>query len=503
MSDASPARSVAGLEAPHAWFPRGFYYGPRPPEDFAPSDFGGLFHDLVGRQSHAIVGEAEVAVLGTAFDVTEAAEGEAAGRLARALSRSWEAFLDALDHQAGRHVVFFRSPDRAGVLGDATGCRTTFYDDDAIASHTRLLSDQPADDMPFARGFPGNWTPVPGVRILTPNTWMDLSTRKVSRFWPRTPPATLTLDRAQDLVETYSASALRQGPPLALGLTAGIDSRTVAVAAFKAGVDPKTFTYHRGAATQTDLDVARRIADRLGFPHATVTPRKPTEAMRERLGRATWHAHHINIVEPMAEALDGRAVVSGHLLEIGRSFYGAHRRHGRDLSTAEQLAGHYHDNLRKSLRDGIDAYGRERWMATAVEAFDDFNRTSDFQTGARLIDPFDLFYWEHRMGTWQSLILLERDFYAEPYMPFNCRAIFAAMLGVPRSLREEAALFRRLTDVPELAGIPITSSSTAAVSWGASPPASVTATDDSPDTPAPPAARRSWLKRVVRRIGRT
>ena len=321
--------------------------------------------------------------------------------------------------------------------------------------------------MPFFNGFPGNRTPVPGIRILTPNTRLDLSTKAVSRFWPREAVVEVSLDEAQSAIEHYTRNAFQNGPRLAVGLTAGIDSRAVVVAAYKASVNILTYTYHRGPHTRNDINVARIVAKNLGFEHVTVTASRPSQPIESRLREATYYNHHFSCVEPLAEALDGRAVASGHLLEIGRLFYADHRRHGRDLSTPEQMTAHFVANLRRSRQAKIEEYGLDRWMATASEAFAEFNAKTDFQKAAQLIDPFDLFYWEHRMGTWQSLILLERDFYAEPYMPFNSRVIFTAMLGLPPCLRQEARLFERLTDIPEISGIPITSSSTASLSSNA------------------------------------
>lgn len=458
-------------------FPRGFYYGPTPPPDFRPSPFAGLFYNSRGAHAHAVIGDAEVVVLGSCLDVTDPEHTDPAERLARALTVSPDAFFDTLDIQAGRHAVFFRAPGLAGVLSDATGCRTIFYSDAAIASHTGLLSDAEAQAIPFARGFPGNRTPVPDVRILTPNTRIDLATHAVSRFWPRRAPEPLTLDEAHRRVETYARNALSKTPPLALGLTAGIDSRVIAVVARKAGLDLLTFTYDKGAPTATDAAIAPLAARALGFRHVTVPAGKPSRKMRDRLTGATYYNHHFSCVEPLGEALEGRAATVGTLLEIGRGIYNDRKRQGRDLSTPEQMVAHYFFRLRGPVQANIDAYGRDAWTAMATEAFAEFDAVSDFQSATRFVDPFDLFYWEHRMGTWHALILLERDFYAEPVMPLNCRAIFTAMMGLPRPAREDAVLFARLLAVPELAGVPLVSSNTAALSTDGQTPAA-------PPTPA-------------------
>src|SRR5699024_4956242 len=74
-----------------------------------------------------------------------------------------------------------------------------------------------------------------------------------------------------------------------------------------------------------------------------------------------------------------------------------------------------------------------------------------------MLDPFDQFYWEHRMATWQGVAMSERDFYAEPFIPYNSRRVFEAMLGAPFASRraDEAAL--RMVEMvdPRLLEFPI------------------------------------------------
>ena len=46
-------------------------------------------------------------------------------------------------------------------------------------------------------------------------------------------------------------------------------------------------------------------------------------------------------------------------------------------------------------------------------------------------DMFELFYWEHTMGTWQSLQIMDLDVAQDTFILFNNRHILKKMLSVP------------------------------------------------------------------------
>ncbi|SMF38573.1 hypothetical protein [Pseudobacteriovorax antillogorgiicola] len=59
-------------------------------------------------------------------------------------------------------------------------------------------------------------------------------------------------------------------------------------------------------------------------------------------------------------------------------------------------------------------------------------------------DPFDLFYWEYRMGIWHSLILLESDPAFETFILFNNRYFLKQILSYPDYCRKNNQFFLRL-----------------------------------------------------------
>ena len=148
-----------------------------------------------------------VALLGIVVDpVNEIADpGSIVRDLHSCLSRSEEAFFDRLDDLGGRFVLLAETGSGAFCVQDATGTKTLFYDTGpnglAISSHASLLAELRGYQMSDTSReliaskdysthmccFPGLYTPYPAVRMLTPNTLLDLADLRVRRFFPRGP----------------------------------------------------------------------------------------------------------------------------------------------------------------------------------------------------------------------------------------------------------------------------------------------------------------------------
>ncbi len=50
-------------------------------------------------------------------------------------------------------------------------------------------------------------------------------------------------------------------------------------------------------------------------------------------------------------------------------------------------------------------------------------------TNINYIDILDLFYWEHKMGSWQAQSQLEWDIVQEQYTPYNPSGLLELLLG--------------------------------------------------------------------------
>lgn len=395
-----------------------------------------------------------------------------AQRMLNALLLSETDFFDVIDKYCGRHIVLFGSKDHPRILTDATGMRTVFYASEGgvVASHALLVEETLGGeiqrvDLPFRYGFPGNHTPYARTRLLTPNTLYDFAQAKVMRFWPRRSIERRTAREAADFVLRSTTTALKRIAPgnrLSLSITAGIDSRTTLALAAYSGVPFDGYTYDRGQNTTIDCVVARELARIAGIPHHVVpVPAPPVtpDELKRRLKKATYYGHHHTVVAPMQRHFGAVNVlaVTANLLEIGRFFYNGKEYQNTRPETPEGMCEFALIATGLSARQMEERYGSEP-TKLAEEFFSDFIRETDYNAARGVIDSRDQFYWEHKMSAWHGMILLERDFYADCFIPFNSRCIFEALLGVNAWDRKEATVFKLLIKecAPNLlASIPI------------------------------------------------
>lgn len=460
-------------------YPNGFLYGadaPRlRPEHFRQSRiFPGLLYDPGFGCLEAERGGHRIAVLGSFVPVTLAAEPILPiDDLLAALGEGEDAFLRRLDDYTGRHAIFFQRADGAlGVVADATGLRTVFFAPGLVAAQAALVNanlPEPAEREVFPDfwGFPGRQTPYRGVTILTPNHRLDVATGEVARFYPREAPAPLTLDEATAIITDGVVTALRAvGRPLILGLTAGIDSRATLALALRAGIRFQSFTHVHDKYAERDAALAADLAGAVEARYWTLpVPRGSSwmKAKPELYDSASYYDKAIRVVEAMRQKRPRwPTFMSGNLLEIGRAFYLNHRLTKRPVGPVEATELYVKMAQWRGPK-AVAAYGLDAYTERARAGFDDFFAPSGTLGGYGILDAYDLFYWEHRMGCWHSTLVGQRDVVADTFIPFNARRIFEAMLGVTLAERRTGAVFQRIVaeNTPALVEYPINPES-----WG-------------------------------------
>ena len=432
-------------------FPRGFVW--TADRNLVPSSYvEGLWQNLytcrTTQAAHVESGGKCVAILGLCVGV-ETDIGEPCKWLHSALLEGDEEFFKAVDLLCGRFVVFFDDGTRKRLIADATAMRSVFYlrDFSAVASHARILSLARPSKIPFRHGFPGNGTPFSDVKLLTANTCLDLTNGRVERFWPRNAVASCTPEEAGAKVLAWAATAMRQvakDHEIRVALTAGLDSRALLAAALASGVRFSTYTYGGGPAALLDASVARDLAAKVRKPHTFVPIYRPSLQLSEALKTATYAIHHHHAVAGLREWYDSpeTIAVSANLLEIGRNFYQKYK--GVQPPVSAESARTLHLKSMSSVRSEIRSYPREAFDQDTEPHYRDFFETSDFNAARDKLSAFDQFYWEHRMSAWHGVSMLERDFYAQAFIPFNARVIFETLLGVPEEERTDASAFYSL-----------------------------------------------------------
>lgn len=454
-------------------FPNGFILSSTrldPPAGFLPGPILSNFYAKPETELHS-AGDKNlfVIIIGQCIPISEEHSLPPVEALLERLRRGEQLFFEELGYYGGRHAVIFGAADDVRVVNDATAMRSVFYSLEQgtiVASHATLVetalgATNQQDDLIFGYGFPGNRTPFARTRILTANTWLSFSAGSVRRFWPnRVPPPRSVDEVATDILEaaTTTMRNVAHDRLVKIALTAGIDSRAVLAVAMHSGINYETYTYGAAKNTALDRSFAADFAKRLEIPHSLVRRLATPPELREVLAEAHYSPHHQGEVAGLINFFaDQRALaVSGNLLEIGRSFYKNYTEQAPPV-TAEAMSSLHLQSMSKKLQSKIADYGNEHFHAKATIAFQAFIDESEYTKSRGMLDPFDQFYWEHRMSTWHGPAMLERDFYATAFIPFNSRRIFEAMLGLSLDERKKAEVFYRLIEIanPRLLDFPI------------------------------------------------
>lgn len=283
----------------------------------------------------------------------------------------------------------------------------------------------------------GGRTLLDGVRALPPATVVDISPQAALErsFWPareRWAPLPAVEARAEvpELFLRDLDARARTAPAALLGLTAGLDSRTAAIALRELGIPFATLTY--GEPESEDKREAAAIAARLGVAHAAAPFRwwSEDEGMRRMRAEACWS----DGAAPVGFArVDWPAPLSHWILgagaETGRAFYWRWAASacdpGRVLDAAFEL------NLGGAPRETIHRL-RARWREWIEQAE---------ATGHRGLDALDVVYADQRVRRWgrgQAPRLT-----AELVPAFAGQELARALASLPRQDRLEDGWQRR------------------------------------------------------------
>lgn len=401
------------------------------------------------RSSFAVArsGGTWVAVLGRAICLDEWTDDLAAiaRELLRAKQAGRTAMLDRIDALSGRFAVFYEEDGSTYVQSDAAGMRAVFYGRrdgrTYVASHAHLVADcvgEAPSSFPDpqtirkehnAYSFPGRLTNFARVLALTPNTELAVEAAEPRRFFPREPLAERTVadvvDEVLPLLQRQLA-LLAEREPLIVSITGGLDSRTTLALTrpLKDRIDYFTYDSRIGeGALREDCDAAAELSQRLGFRHHRIPLlfRLPPEPLAGVMSRNCLRvsAPGMPATHREYDGCEGLHIRS-NLYEIGRAFYRAKRSQPDEL-TPEHMA--YLLTNHKKTPESFAA------------GFAEFTDATGFAAAAELYDPYDLYYWEHRCGTWLNAHHTEGDVAYDTFTILNSRRIYQALLAVPLEAR--------------------------------------------------------------------
>lgn len=398
---------------------------------------------------------------------------EIANNLANALAISENNFHIEGDYLSGRYTIIYKTSDNiTKIVNDATGMRTIYHSQDGnvIAGHAKLVADNLADSFIqpiqgiFVGGYIGRYTPYENVFLLIPNTCIETITGTIERFYPRCTLTALSAKAAASHIAPWVTTALNSiasRKKLAISLTGGIDSRSTLALSLKthhiSNILYFTYTLENYPSTFKDAALAQHICSLLDVPHKTII----TDSKKDPLRKYSLDIMHINNYSKRHAPLaiqtiknifnDNYIHVRSNLLEIGRLFF-------HDVEGASKLSL---DTLYKLFLRKNSSISKEKLSKLKpfiITLLQDYITTTNLtQKTLFNYDMRDIYYWEQRMATWHSQLLIEWDYALETFIPWNARAILTTMLQVPFEDRITGKLFKNIisSHCPILQQVPI------------------------------------------------
>ena len=348
-----------------------------------------------------------------------------APRLASELTGRWVMIVEdgndlILFHDpCGLREVYHTAPDAID-----TWCASQPH---LLAEHLRLNVGQAQRQFMRTSYFRENddaWLPSPAtawdeLSHLTPNHSLNLKTRSVDRYWPNKPLRYVEFEEgahlaAQLLRQTVRAAHRRF--PLALPVTAGMDSRTLLAAT--RGLDDiwhYTGVWGVGQRVGADAKVAEQVLERVRHEHHVVRcPDKLSKGFWKTYLRNTYAARprFATAAENMwREFPEGRVQLSGHCSEIVRDTF---------------RVTHLNQVDAPKLGSMMRMLGAPHAMAQ-IEQWLERTRPVAERTGYRL---WDLFFMEQEYGVWAANQQSQWDLIHDRVTPFNHRGLLSALMGV-------------------------------------------------------------------------
>lgn len=372
------------------------------------------------------------------------------------LTQSLDYFLDEIDKCCGRFVCFYSFRGTVHVLNDATGMKSIFYNIfpfPAVASHSYILHNyldknlskscqefiKNAKPNTFNMSFlPGHASIYDDIRILVPNTQLDLDTGKVYRYFPRKELRPLSSVSAVDIASHYFNDLIykfNKVAPLAVSLTAGLDSRLTTAATRSIRDQLLYFTYIRKGEKINFIDaiIAERLSKRHNFKHEKLFFNYEIEKSKHKISDFSLYKKVVN-----------KCVDFEHFTPLAYNYYKSYpenRLHVRSNIGEICRARYYKPNFEQITNKNYSYLTKlvkiyNRWTSANDHLFS-YNEFEHYITDTNLFnqaygyDLPSLYYWEHLMPTWHASLLLESDTSHDTVCLYNCRSVLCTFLATP------------------------------------------------------------------------
>lgn len=361
------------------------------------------------------------------------------------LISSEEEFIEYLDNLAGRYIIIWGSGKEFKICNDAGAMRSVFYHSERkiVSSHCALIqeitNDDYIDDIKKLKEYsvycyPGNYSPYKNIKILLPNMLLNGLDMNIKRFWPREDIKEQSIKTVVKKVVEDSqiqVELLLNSRQIITSLTGGADSRTTLAILRKYIEKIKFFTYSRSQShiTNTDNLIVDSIVKNLNLNHEKFSIESKDigenfEELKSILSKNTFMNHSYILAQQYLNRYSDSDLIHirSTLYEIGQACF----RGSRKISN------------RFDMNDILTCYSPKSVNDKDVaKIYEEYLKESEMDKIYNY-DPYDLLYWEQRMGPWHGQLMNETDIAHDTVVLFNCRRILNNLLSVP--LKDRLAL---------------------------------------------------------------
>lgn len=419
----------------------------------------------------ATTGDHTVHLIGRAFhlELNTMALDVIVGQLVRAVAHGRDTYDRVLYQLSGRYVVIDQSSEGTRIQTDAVGMRAGYYSKTGgtVSSHAGLTAKIIGDDSPSPFGakdwfrtakapsHPGRATEYANVFALTPNTELEVGSVGVRRVGPfprgEDRPAREVAEELVPLMQAQLHALVKEGRPL-MSLTAGMDSRTSLALSYPVRHDITYFSYvayrdGKPSPSEPDMLAAKQMCEDFGLDFRTVlvTGMLTSGPLSDVIRGNSRRLHSPSVAAEYRKQLPPDSVhIRSNIYETGQAFFrNASSKPLPDLDAVEFAKRVVRVRQHETFDAGVEAF--EDWLAT----------TGFFELQG--YDPYDIYYWELRMGRWLPAHVTESDVAHDTFTVVNSRRILELLLSVSLADRSAGKVFDLIVDMtwPQLFDYPV------------------------------------------------
>jgi hypothetical protein len=405
-------------------------------------------------------GQDEIIVLGYFFDIRDGNLGEKhiVNKLFRSLQVSYDLFLDELAYLSGRFLVILSHEGETKLFHDVAGLKNVCFhkDKDIVASHDSLINEVTGNQFKQLFFSPSEisfsyHTRYEFVEKLIPNMSLEISSKKLERYYPTKSFPLRTRDEIKTELKSYLYETVKwldqsNYKPL-LSLTGGGDSRT-SLAILKPIIKKvQLFTYLKDTANASeyvkktyanDEKIVRSIVENLNLNHMFFNISKTNQvdaSVIETIKHNVMSEHGLNLSYDYYKMFSQENYM--HLRSTGLFNVGKYIFPYVSLKVKEWDIEHIAKYVQKWTKIDDKQKNIEHLEHLLIHA-----QLQDFYN----YNPLEILFISYRLIQWHSGVVSESDIAFNTMLLLNSRKIVDLLLSYPIEDRIENKLFLELTE---------------------------------------------------------